>query len=334
MRLLVIGGTRFLGRAIATEAMARGHRLTLFHRGKSNPGFLPEAEHLIGDREHDLHLLENREWDAVIDTCGFFPRVVGLSAQGLQERVRQYVFISSISVYSDLSQPVDEGSEVGTLADPSVEEITGVTYGPLKAACEEVVQSWFGDKALVVRPGLIVGPYDASDRFTYWPVRMNYGGIVIAPDVKEQPVQFIDVRDLGLWCVKMCERNHNGVFNATGPRSPMRLEDFLNGVRKAVNPYADLRWLPAELFEKENVEPWSDMPVVLPYDGSADNMSRASVTKAVAAGLDFRPLEQTARDTLVWWQQSGESELKAGLSLERQTAVLKAFNDEAEVAAG
>src|SRR5262245_53013995 len=195
MKILIIGGTRFLGRHLVDAALARGHEVTLFNRGKSNPDLFLTIETILGDREHDLNKLTQvgREWDAVIDTSGYVPRIVRLSAQSLERSVKRYVFISSISVYADFKKiGIDENDPVGKIEDESFEEITGESYGPLKALCEKAVQEIYKDRALVIRPGLIVGPNDSTDRFTYWPVRVARGGDVLAPEKPDAPIQVVD----------------------------------------------------------------------------------------------------------------------------------------------
>jgi 2'-hydroxyisoflavone reductase len=323
MNILIIGGTRFLGRHIAEAALAAGHKLTLFHRGKTNPELFPEAEHIHGDREADLAKLEDRHWDAVIDTCGYFPRIVRFSCEALKNATDAYLFISSISVYSDLSQPPTEETEVGTIEDETLEEITPDSYGPLKVLCEKVVKEFFDDRALIVRPGLIVGPHDPSDRFTYWPVRMARGGKVLSPDCKDLPVQIIDVRDLAEWIVSAIESGARGTFNATGPDSPYSVGDFLMRICEATGNGAELVWVDPAILDKNEVTPWADMPAILPYDGSVSNMARADISRALVTGLTFRSLEQTAKDTLAYWKSMGEPELKAGLAAEKEAAVLE-----------
>lgn len=324
MNLLIIGGTRFLGRHIAEAALARGHALTLFHRGQTNPDLFPNAEHVSGDRANGLQELSGRSFDAVIDTCGYFPRIVRMSAESLRERVGRYLFISSISVYKDLSVGPTEESPVGTIPDATIEEITNESYGLLKALCEAVVLDVFGERATNVRPGLIVGPHDPTDRFTYWPARMLRGCDVLVSDRKLQPVQVIDVRDLANWCIKLIEDGVSGTFNATGPTRPYTLEEALVRIQMATNPAARLAWTDTRILDERKVEPWSDLPLVLPYDGSMDGMGSADVSRAVASGLRFRPIEDTARDTLAWWRDEGEPELKAGLSAEREREILGA----------
>ncbi len=218
MDLLILGGTGFLGRHLVERALAYGHRVTLFNRGLSGPDLFPEVETIRGDREGNLSALRGRRWDAVIDTCGYVPRVVRASAALLAGAVDHYTFVSSISVYSDAIEPgADEGAPVKELADPTVEEVTGETYGGLKALCERAAEEEMPGKVLNIRPGLISGPHDPTDRFTYWPRRISAGGEVLAPDRLERRVQFIDVRDLAVWIVKMSAERRTGTYNATDP---------------------------------------------------------------------------------------------------------------------
>lgn len=216
MKILVLGGTRFLGRHIVEAALAGGHDITLFNRGQNNPDLFPEVEKLRGNRDGDLSALQGRQWDAVIDTCGFVPRIVQASAALLADSVRHYTFISSISVYADFSKPaMNENAPVGTMQDESIEEITAETYGPLKALCERTAEKAMPGRVLHIRPGYIVGPFDPTDRFTYWPRRVATGGEMLAPGRPDSQIQFVDVRDLANWIIRMVETNRTGVFNAT-----------------------------------------------------------------------------------------------------------------------
>ena len=229
MKILIIGGTRFLGRHLVNSARARRHEVTLFNRGKTNPNLFWQVEKIQGDREKDLDQLTGRNWDAVIDTCGYFPRIVRMSAEALKGKVENYVFISSISVYSAFSKiGINESDPVGKIEDETMEEITGESYGPLKALCEKAVQEVFGMDSLVIRPGLIVGPHDPTDRFTYWPVRVARGGSILAPEKPDLPIQIIDARDLADFIIKLIEQNVSGVFNATGPDHALTLGSMLD----------------------------------------------------------------------------------------------------------
>ncbi len=325
MKILLIGGTRFLGRHLVTSARARGHEITLFNRGKTNPDLFSRVKTIRGDREKDLDQLSG-QWDAVIDTCGYVPRVVNLSAEALKERVQQYVFISSISVYSDFSKiGINESSDLGTLSDESVEEITGETYGPLKVLCEKAVQEVFGARALIVRPGLIVGPHDSTDRFTYWPVRINKGGEVLTPERPDVLTQFIDARDLADFTIRLIEQNVSGVFNATG--NPMTLNTLFETCKRVSKSNATFKWAPVDFLAKHNVSPWIDMPVWVPDSSEDAGFSRVDISKALSAGLKFTDLSETIRDTLKWeFERPENHEWKAGLKPEREKELINLLN--------
>jgi nucleoside-diphosphate-sugar epimerase len=294
VKLLVLGGTAFLGRALVDAALARGHDVTLFNRGTTNPELFPEAEKLRGDRNEDVSALEGREWDAVVDVATFLPRAARLSTDALRGRVQRYVFVSSISAYADLSRPASEDSPVAELANPGSESVED--YGPLKAACERVVQGAFGDRALVVRPGLIAGPHDPTDRFTYWPRRVAEGGRVLAPAPPDAPVQFIDVRDLGEWIVTAVEAGRSGVYNATG--EPTTFARLLEACQR-VSGNVDLAWVDPERLVEAGVGEWMELPLWIVSPDFA-GMQQTDVSKALRHGLRFRPLEETIRDTLAW----------------------------------
>jgi 2'-hydroxyisoflavone reductase len=299
MDLLALGGTRFLGRHFVAAALARGHRLTLFHRGVTGAGLFPEAEHARGDRDGGLGALAGRRWDAALDFCGYVPRVVRASAQALRGAVAHYTFVSSISAFAAPLPPgTAEDGPLATLADPATEAITGETYGGLKAACEREVVAAFGDAALVVRPGLIVGPHDPTDRFPYWPRRFAREGVVLAPDVPALPVQVIDARDLAAWLLDMVERRAGGTFNAVGPRGPLTLRACLERVRAAVGGRGRIEWVAEAFLLERGVEPWMGLPLWVPAEDAGH--SAISAARAIASGLAFRPLEDTARDTLAW----------------------------------
>jgi len=265
MNILIIGGTKFLGRHLVDTALARRHSVTLFNRGKTNPNLFPQVETIIGDREHDLEKLAGRAWDAVIDTSGYFPRIVRLSGTSLERSVGRYVFISSISVYADVSKiGINESDPVGKIEDETFEEITGESYGPLKALCEKTVLDLYGERGLVIRPGLIVGHNDPTDRFTYWPVRVARGGEVLAPEKPDVPVQIIDVRDLSDFIVKLIEENASGIYNATGPDYELTLGAMLDACKQVSASDANFKWASVEFLNQNKVEAWSDMPVWVP----------------------------------------------------------------------
>jgi 2'-hydroxyisoflavone reductase len=298
MKLLVLGGTKFLGRHAADAALAAGHEVTLFTRGRTNAELFPEAEHLRGDRDGGLDALDGGSWDGVIDTSGYVPRVVRQSAERLCDAARRYVFVSSISVYDDFSRPVDESSPVAELADPSSEDVQA-DYGALKAACERVVEETFGERSARVRAGLIVGPHDGTDRFTYWPRRIAAGGEVLAPGDPAAPVQFVDARDLGAWLVRLALDGPGGVFNATGPSEPLSFAEFLERARAALGSDASFVWTDEQRILEAEVQPWTELPLWLPGSDYA-GMARADISRALAAGLVFRPVEETVVDTLAW----------------------------------
>ncbi|MDX1663491.1 MAG: NAD-dependent epimerase/dehydratase family protein [Candidatus Promineifilaceae bacterium] len=330
MKILILGGTVFLGRHLVEAAHERGHDVTLFNRGRSNPDLFSELEQLRGDRDGDLSALDDRQWDAVIDTSGYLPRVVTASAKRLADATSHYTFISSVAVYDDRTQSgMDESGAVGRLEDPTVEEITGETYGPLKVLCEEAVQEVYSERALIIRPGLIVGPHDPSDRFTYWPLRVARGGDVLAPGSAAHPIQFIDVRDLALWTIRMVEEGASGVYNATG--ETLRMGDLLEACRVVSGATARFRWVDEAFLLEHRVQPWSEIPLWLPGEAGA-GMGTIDVTRAVESGLRFRPMEETVEDTLAWAsERGGDYELRAGLSPEREADLLQEwFEEQAE----
>ena len=301
MKLLILGGTLFLGRHIVESALRDGHEVTLFNRGQRNPELFPEVEKLRGDRDGALDALRGRSWDAVIDTCGFVPRVVRASAELLAGAVGRYVFISSISVYPDHSRPVDEDSPVGRLEDESTEEITGETYGPLKVLCERAVEEALPGRALVIRPGLIVGPHDPTVRFVYWPRRVARGGEVLAPAPPERLVQFIDARDLADWTLRMAESGATGVFNASGPDYDLSWGALLEECRRAMGSDARVTWVDEKFLLENKVEGWSELPLwITDEDPAMRYFMEANCGRALKAGLTFRPLAETIRDTFEW----------------------------------
>jgi 2'-hydroxyisoflavone reductase len=284
MKLLILGGTQFVGRAIGDAALERRHELTLFNRGLTNPGLFAEADHLTGDRDGDLTALEGRSFDAVIDTSGYVPEAVRASLDALPGA--HYVFVSTISVYADFSRGPDEDSPVHT---------GGSGYGELKAACERELP----DGALIVRPGLIVGRHDPTYRFTYWVDRIGAGGDVLAPEPHDCPVQFVDVRDLAEWLVRSAEQKLGGVFNAVGPAEPLTLAELLETCRRVTGSDARLHWVPADVLEERGIENWSMLPLWI-SDPQYAGLQRVDASRARAAGLTFRPVEETVRDTLEW----------------------------------
>ena len=324
MRLLLLGGPKFLGRAVADAALAGGHELTFFNRGRTNPELYSllyaEVEKLVGDRDGGLGALAGRTWDAVVDTSGYVPHVVLVSAEALAGS-GLYCFVSSISVYADFSRPIDEESELAPLGDQPVDEMAPdySNYGALKALCEQAVRDVFGERALVVRPGLIVGPHDPTGRFTYWPHRAARGGEILAPGPPERTSQFVDVRDLGEWIVELCERKVAGTFNATHPG--VTLGELLATSVAVAGSEASVTWVTDEFLVEREVGQWMEVPLWLSGPEHA-YMDCADVSRALSEGLGFRPLEDTVRGTL----EEASTTDAAGLSAEREAELLAAWH--------
>jgi nucleoside-diphosphate-sugar epimerase len=338
LRILILGGTGFTGPYQVRYALSRGHKVTTFNRGKTHPGELPnEVELLVGDRNGKLDALKGRQWDVVIDNPTTLPAWVRDAAQVLQSNVERYVFISTISVYGEVKTGPDENAPTEKYegADPYKETLEAMkaggykTYGPLKALSEKEAEKWFPGKTLIIRPGLIVGPRDETDRFTYWPVRIDKGGEVLAPGSPDDPVQFIDARDLAEWTIRMAENRETGIYNATGPAKPLGIGGMLDGIKDALKSNPNLTWVSEDFLTQQKVEPWSDMPV---WTGKDSGLARAKIDRALSKGLTFRPLAETARDTLTWFKslpQERQSHPKAGLSAEREAEVLAAWKEQA-----
>ena len=304
MKILILGGTMFLGRHLVEAALRQGHEVSLFNRGQHNPDLFPEVEKLRGDRDGDLSALDGKRWDAVIDTCGYVPRIVRRSAALLADAVERYVFISTITVFADFSRPVtDENAPLGELTNKSVEEVTGETYGPLKALCEQAAESAMPGRALVIRPGLIVGPHDTTVRFVYWTRRVARGGEVLAPGRPEKQVQIIDARDLSEWTIRMVEQGRTGIYNATGPDYILTMEGLLEECKRVSGSDARFTWVSERFLIESGIKPWSELPLWLPgeeEDATHRYFLSVNCAKAIAAGLTFRPLAETIRDTLEW----------------------------------
>ena len=338
MSILILGGTGFTGPFQVRYALERGHKVTVFNRGKTHPGELPsEVEQLIGDRNGQLDALKDRKWDVVIDNPTSVPVWVRDAAQILKGNVERYVFISTISVYADTSKAnTDEtaplapypGADAMKESRDSIIASKYMLYGPLKALAEQEAEKWFPKQTLIIRPGLIVGPRDETDRFTYWPVRIDRGGEVLAPGDPSDPVQFIDGRDLAEWVIRMVEERETGIYNATGPDKMLGVGPMLEGIKAANKSNANFTWVNTDFLEAQKVAPWSDIPVWVPPRGEEAGMGRISIKRALEKGLTFRPLAETARDTLAWFksQPPERQKLKAGISSEREAEVLAAWH--------
>lgn len=326
MDLLILGGTRFLGRHLAGEALERGHRVTLFNRGESNPGLFPNVEELRGERGGDLSALRGRSWDAVIDTSGYLPREVRRSAELLAGSVGHYTFVSSISVYADFGRTgTGEGAPVLEPPDPEPEELDWELYGGLKAGCERAVEAAMPGRALVVRPGMIVGPHDYTDRFPYWCRRVGEGGEVLAPGDPEQQVQLIDARDLAGWMIRMAEEGRTGVYNATGPEQRLTMRGMLEEIRAATGSDARFVWASEEFLLDSGVKPWEEMPFWI--TGEMAGILAVDVGRAVGAGLAFRSLGETVRDTPGPDAERETVDIGAGISRVREEELLRAWRE-------
>ena len=325
LRILILGGTGFVGPNQVRTALARGHEVTLFNRGITNPDLFPDLETLIGDRDGDLAALEGRTWDVVIDNSANLPRWVRLSADVLRGSVGKYLFVSSTGVYIPyLTTDIREGAPVDTIDDPETEVVNGRTFGALKALAEEEARTTFPETHLVLRPTYIIGPGDPTDRYTYWPVRLARGGEVLAPGTPNDPMQHVDVRDLAAFMIRALEDDLTGTYNVTGPREPLTMGGLLERTRAAVGSDATLTWVNAGFLQEHGLSAltyWTEPA------GDYLGMMQVNGDKAFDAGFAMRPLEETARDTLEWFnaQNAERQELRAGLTTEREAELLAAF---------
>lgn len=336
LHILILGGTRFLGVHLTAAALARGHTVTFFNRGRTHTERFPQVERLLGDRDGErlggLSALDGRAFDAVIDTSGYVPRHVRLSAELLSKQTPHYLFISTISVYEGFTRANDEDSPLGTLEDSSVETVDGQTYGPLKALCEDAARQAYADQTCtILRPGLIVGPYDNTDRFTYWPARAARGGRFIAPGEPRDPIQIIDARDLARYSIACLETRISGTFNVVNAPGTLTIGDLVSGSMAAAQqlvaptPRPEPIWMPAKFLTEQQVSPWGDMPAWVPDTSENYGFARTSVERALRTGLGIRPLEETLTDTLQWHLErpaAARDTLRAGLSATREAEVL------------
>lgn len=341
MKLLIIGGTRFLGRYLVTAALARDHEVTLFNRGRHSSEVSTNIETIRGDRNGDLDKLQGRRWDAVIDTCGMLPRAVKAAAEVLSDSVDRYIFISTQNVYADVSAPgvdethalrtltgeqLDRANAIDTSGEPSYAEL----YGGLKVLCEQAAEEVMPQRVLTIRPGLIIGPYDYTDRFTYWVVRIARGGEVLAPGRPDRFVQFIDVRDLAEWIIKMIERKSTGIFNANGPTKVVTMANVLDECKVISRSDASFTWASEEFLLQQGVAAWSEMPLWLPEEAAPHlkGFMFVNCDKAFGAGLSCRALSHTIRDTLSWHQTGRPNEaLKAGLDSHKEEGLLRKLHE-------
>ncbi|HMG74152.1 MAG TPA: SDR family oxidoreductase [Pyrinomonadaceae bacterium] len=344
MKLLILGGTRFVGRHLVMAALARNHEVTLFNRGRHPSAALTSVETIYGDRHSNLAKLQGRRWDAVIDTCGYLPRTVRASTEILSHSVDRYVFISSLSVYADFSvSGIDETAPLATLTNEQLEEANaidssgqasavtyGKMYGGLKALCEQAAEEVLPNRVLIIRPGLIVGPYDYTDRFTFWAQRIANGGEVLAPGRPDRYVQFIDVRDLAEWIVRMIERRGTGVYNANGLQNNLTMAKVLEECKLVSGSDASFTWVSEEFLMQEKVVPWSEMPLWMPEQGAPHlkGFMFINCVKSVGAGLSFRPLNDTIKDTLAWFEANRvDEELSAGIDRDKEQRLLRKWHE-------
>ena len=321
LRILILGGTGFIGPHMVRYAMYRGHQVTLFNRGRTNPGLFPGVETLIGDRDSQLDALRGHSWDAVIDNSGYVPRHVRDSAELLLDSVGRYVFTSTGSVYNFDQDELTEDAELLPIEDPTSED-TNRYYGPLKVLCENAVTDTYRERGTVVRLHVVAGPGDPTDRYTYWPVRIDRGGDIIAPGSQATPVQYIDVRDLAEFMVHLIERDIGGTYNAAGPAlDETSMAEFLYGVRAITSTPLNFTWVDEQFLMDRQARFQLWYP---PTDGPIRGISRVRSHRGVAAGLKFRPLAVTALDTLEWFRSLPEERRNAfELNLERDQRILE-----------
>lgn len=325
-RVLVLGGTGFIGPHLVRALLAQGHTVTIFNRGRTNADLFPNVEKLLGDRDGDLESLKGHTWDVAIDNSATNPKWVRLSAQLLQRAVGLYLFTSTRSVYSDFSVVgMNEDGPTHAPDPAAIEEGRQLPYGTAKITCEYELKQAFPARHLVVRPGLIVGPGDATDRFTYWPARIDRGGEVLAPGDPDNHVHFIDVRDLAEWYVHLVETDATGTLNALGPASPLTFAEMLYGIRAVTTAAVSFTWVDTDFLLERDVRPYSDMPLWMPARANRAGFQRFDLTRPLAHGIRYRPLAVTARDTLEYHYSRPEerqAELRAGMDSEREAKLL------------
>ncbi|KAA3612913.1 MAG: NAD-dependent epimerase/dehydratase family protein [Planctomycetota bacterium] len=333
-RILVLGGTVFLGPAVVDAALRRGHEVALFNRGKSNPGLYPELKKFKGDRDKgELDALRGEKFDAIVDTSGYVPGHVEATAKIFADVAEHYTFISSISVYKDFSNvqgTIDEDAELLTVSQEVIDSVKLIResfphYGAMKALCEQAAEKTMPGRVANIRPGLIVGPMDRSDRFTWWPVRVDRGGEVLAPGDPNALVQPIDVRDLGEWVVHCIENQVTGFYNACGFDGELSMEEFLHGCKCGTSTPVQFTWADEAFLKEQGVGPWMEMPMWLPEEGNTYVNNR----RAIEQGLKFRPIADTIRDTLAWAKnERGDRPFnRTGIRPDKEKKVLAAFHE-------
>jgi 2'-hydroxyisoflavone reductase len=347
LRILILGGTGFIGPHQVRYALSRGHTITVFNRGRREQDWPGAVEELLGDRDTGyLKSLRGRNWDVCIDNPAMLPFWVRDAGLALHDKVKQYVFISTVSAYAenktvgaDETAPLAKytGQDAMAETQETLRAHMAELYGPLKAVSEHEAQKHFPGKATIVRPGLIVGPGDESDRYTYWPVRLSRGGEVLAPGDGSDPIQVIDVRDLAEWTIRLAESRTLGVFNATGPAQPMTMREMLATIASSLQVRPTITWASTQFLEAQDIQPWGDMPVWVPAEGDSAGFAKRSIQRALKAGLTFRALATTSVDTLAWFRQQPDARqatLRAGLTPDRENAALMAWKSSSHGATG
>ena len=339
MRLLILGGTGFIGPYQVRYALSRGHHVTIFNRGRQQEDWPGPVEELLGDRNSDLKALEGRDWEVCIDNPTTLPVWVRDAARVLKGHVGQYIFISTISAYAANDKPADEAAPLAAYKgnDPMAETVESLKadpklYGPLKAQSEIEARAQYGDSATtIISPGLIVGPGDETDRFTYWPVRLARGGDILAPGDGSDPVQLIDVRDLAEWTIRLAEQRAAGVLNTLGPASPITMQQMLAEIARGIHAEPKIAWAPTSFLKANKVSPWRDMPVWISGQDETLGFHRRDISRAIAAGLTYRPLSLTAAETLAWFltlPAERQTKLHAGITPEREAELLVKLRSE------
>jgi 2'-hydroxyisoflavone reductase len=325
--IVILGGTGFIGPHLTQESLRRGWKVTHFNRGKRSADGVADVETVLGDRKGQLDALRGRKWDVVIDDTGYIPKFVKMSADLLAPNVGYCLFISSISAYASFAKPNDERSPTGKLSNPDIEEVTNDTYGPMKASCEQYSAEAFKGRISIVRPGYIVGPLDSTDRFTYWPVRASKGGEMLAPGTPRDPIQIIDVRDLAAWMMKLVESRSTGYFNAVSPPGAFTMGDLITASQRATpKTGAAVTWVPEDFLAAHWKAEELDLPPWSPMKGAMAGASLTSTKPAIKTGLRCRPLQETVRDTLAWFQSlpaDRQAKLHAGLDPQKEAATLR-----------
>jgi len=330
-QILILGGTGFIGPHMVREALRRGHSVTLFNRGRTNNKIFQDLETVKGDRGGDLSVLSGRRWDAVVDNSGYVPRHVQNSAQVLSKNIAHYLYVSTISTYASFAEANDEDSPLAVIEDESIEEVTGETYGPLKALCEKRARQEIGDDRLtILRPTYICGPGDHTDRFSYWPTRTASGGDMLWPGTPSHRIQIIDVKDLANFVVDSIEQRIMGTFNTVTPVDSYSMGDLLEDSQAITATTVNPVWVDEEFIDKHEIAEGRNLPIWHPRVGENAQASSVNGARARAAGLRNRPVRETIRDLMSWWttlRAERTSQPRAGLSAEREAELIAAWGE-------